>query len=126
MAWRVPSSASWPVLHTGRLQEERLLVRTSVYPILHGLELRFLQPRGSTCMTIAACYLSSEGVVFGADSTSTMFVAGPGPAPGGSDHHYNFTQKIFSIGQDSALAVTLWGLGNLGSVSHRTLVALFA
>ena len=35
-------------------------------------------------MTIAACYVSAEGVVFGADSTATMFVPGPGPNPSGA------------------------------------------
>lgn len=78
-------------------------------------------------MTIAACYLSAEGVVFGADSTSTMFVAGPGPGGlGGSDHHYNFAQKIFEIGRQSTMAMTMWGLGNLFQVSYRTLIAQFA
>lgn len=78
-------------------------------------------------MTIAACYISSEGVVFGADSTSTMFVPGPGPGGmGGSNHHYNFAQKIFQIGHQSTLGLTMWGLGNLGSLSYRTLIAQFA
>lgn len=78
-------------------------------------------------MTIAACYLSSEGVVFGADSTSTMFVAGPGPGGvGGSDHHYNFAQKIFQIGHNSTMGMAMWGLGNLAQVSYRTLIAQFA
>lgn len=78
-------------------------------------------------MTIAACYLSSEGVVFGADNTSTMFVPGPGPGGlGGSDHHYNFAQKIFQIGQQSTLGIAMWGLGNLAAVSYRTLIAQFA
>lgn len=77
-------------------------------------------------MTIAACYLSPEGVVFGADSTSTMTVIRPGPNPTGSPHHYNYAQKIFQIGQDSTLAMTMWGLGNLGLTSYRTLIARFA
>ncbi len=79
-------------------------------------------------MTIAACYLSSEGVVFGADSTTTMFVQGPGPNPIGADHHYNFAQKIFQIGDDdqSTLAITMWGLGSLGELSYRTLIAEFS
>jgi len=77
-------------------------------------------------MTIAACYLSSEGVVFGADSTSTMFVAGPGPDPGGADHHYNYAQKIFQIGENNKLAIAMWGLGSLGVTSYRTLIARFA
>lgn len=73
-------------------------------------------------MTIAACHLSTEGVVLGADSTTTMFVASPGNA-GGSDHHYNFAQKIFEIGEHSTAGVVLWGLGSLGDTSYRTLVA---
>ncbi len=78
-------------------------------------------------MTIAACYLSSEGVVLGSDSTSTMFVAGPGPGGlGGSDHHFNFAQKIFQIGHDSTMGMAMWGLGNLAQVSYRTLIAHFA
>jgi hypothetical protein len=77
-------------------------------------------------MTIAACYLSGDGVVFGADSTTTMFVSGLGPTAFGSEHHYNFAQKIFQIGEDSTLAMTMWGLGNLSSVSYRTLIAQFA
>jgi hypothetical protein len=77
-------------------------------------------------MTIAACYLSSEGIVFGADSTTTMFVSGIGPGASGSEHHFNFAQKIFQIGEDSTLAMTMWGLGGLHTVSYRTLIAQFA
>jgi hypothetical protein len=77
-------------------------------------------------MTIAACYLSSEGVVFGADSTSTMYVSGVGPGAAGSEHHYNFAQKIFQIGENSTLAMNMWGLGNVGHLSYRTLIAQFA
>jgi len=77
-------------------------------------------------MTIAACYVSAEGVVFGADSTSTMYISGPGRAPSGAEHHYNYSQKIFEIGQDSSLAINMWGLGSLGRTSYRTLVAQFA
>ena len=76
-------------------------------------------------MTIAACYLSSEGVVFGADSTSTMFVQNPIPVAGGSEHHFNYAQKIFQVGHDSGLGITMWGLGNLAATSYRTLVARF-
>jgi hypothetical protein len=47
-------------------------------------------------------------------------------APPGAEHHYNFAQKVFQIGENSTLAMTMWGLGNLGSVSYRTLVAQFA
>ena len=70
-------------------------------------------------MTIAACYLSADGVVFGADSTSTMFVPAPGGA-GGSHHHYNYAQKIFQIGEHGSLGIGMWGLGNLHQVSYRT------
>jgi hypothetical protein len=77
-------------------------------------------------MTIAACYLSSEGVVFGADSTTTVFVQGPDPAISGTDHYYNYAQKIFQIGEDSNLGMTMWGLGSLGETSYRTLIARFA
>jgi hypothetical protein len=76
-------------------------------------------------MTIAACYLSSEGVVFGADSTSTLFVRGPGPTPGGSEHHFNYAQKVFEVGQQSYVGMAMWGLGNLAPTSYRTLIARF-
>jgi len=77
-------------------------------------------------MTIAACYLSSEGVVFGADSTTTMFVSAPVRGAKGMEHHYNYAQKIFEIGDHSTLAIAVWGLGNLPQTSYRTLIAQFA
>lgn len=77
-------------------------------------------------MTIAACYLSSEGVVLGADSTSTMYVRCPGPNPVEAEHHYDHAQKIFQIGEKSTLGITMWGLGNLAAVSYRTLIAQFS
>jgi hypothetical protein len=77
-------------------------------------------------LTIAACYLSAEGVVFGADSTTTMFVRNPDPNAGGAEHHYNFAQKIFQIGNESCLGIATWGLGNLAATSYRTLIARFA
>jgi hypothetical protein len=76
-------------------------------------------------MTIAACYLSSEGVVFGADSSTTMYVEYPSPDAGGVEHHFNYAQKIFQIGRESNLGITMWGLGSLASVSYRTLLAGF-
>lgn len=69
-------------------------------------------------MTIAACYVGQEGVVFGADSTSTVNVGG--------GHYFNYTQKVFELGTDSTLGVVTWGLGNLGAESHRTLFARVA
>ncbi len=77
-------------------------------------------------MTIAACYLSSEGVVFGADSTSTMFVPGPGPDGTGADHYYNYAQKVFEVGENGRFGIALWGLGSLAPTSYRTLIARFA
>jgi hypothetical protein len=72
-------------------------------------------------MTIAACYLSTEGVVFGADSTSTF------PSEFGVPRHYDHGQKIFEIGiGGSTLGIAMWGLGGLVGISHRTLVAQFA
>lgn len=70
-------------------------------------------------MTIAACYVSPEGVVLGADSTSTY---GSAESP----HYYNNGQKLFEIGKDSTLGLVTWGLGGLQISSHRTLVALLA
>lgn len=77
-------------------------------------------------MTIAACYLSTEGVVLGADSTATMFVPGPGGQIG-SSHHFNFAQKLFEFGErGSTIGIVLWGLGSLGDKSWRTLIAEIA
>jgi hypothetical protein len=69
-------------------------------------------------VTIAACYLSPEGVVLGADSTSTYGLAS-------GAHYYNNAQKLFEVGEDSTLGIVAWGLGGLNSYSHRTLIALF-
>jgi hypothetical protein len=77
-------------------------------------------------MTIAACHLSHEGVVLGADSTSTTFVQGPTPQAQGAIHHFNFAQKVFQVGESGTLGIALWGLGTLGDISYRTLIAQFA
>jgi hypothetical protein len=70
-------------------------------------------------LTIAGVYLSPEGVVFGADSTSST---------SGEDgfHFFDFNQKLFEVGQDSTLGLITWGLGGLGAVSYRTLIAMVA
>src|SRR5262245_25785392 len=73
-------------------------------------------------MTIAACYLSSEGVVLGADSTSTIFVADPSGI-GGQQHHLNYAQKVFEVGEDSSVGAAIWGPASIGDLSHRTFVA---
>jgi hypothetical protein len=66
-------------------------------------------------MTIAACYVSRDGVVFGADSTSS-FTASTGW------RYYNNEQKLFEVGEmGSTLGVVTWGLGTLATVSYRQL-----
>lgn len=70
-------------------------------------------------MTIAVCYVSPEGVVFGADSTTTF---GAHAAP----HYFDHAQKLLEIGQGSSLGFVTWGLGGLGHVSYRTLLARLA
>ena len=67
---------------------------------------------GGSGVTIAACYLSPEGVVLGADSTTTY-----------GNRHYNNSQKLFEIGLDSTIGVITWGLGGLVVRSYRTLFA---
>lgn len=61
-------------------------------------------------MTIAVCYVSQEGVVLGADSTTTY-----------GTHHFNNSQKLFEVGEDSTLAMVTWGLGGLHVNSYRTM-----
>lgn len=71
-------------------------------------------------MTIAACYISSEGVVLGTDSTSTMRI------PGMSDQHFDYEQKLFELGEKSTLAIAMWGVGGLEQLSYRTMIAKLA
>ncbi|MEQ1842451.1 MAG: hypothetical protein ABL994_18785, partial [Verrucomicrobiales bacterium] len=63
---------------------------------------------------------SSEGVVLGADSTSTMIADGLG------NQYFDHQQKIFEIGVDSTLGLVMWGLGGIGEKSYRTMVAELA
>jgi hypothetical protein len=70
-------------------------------------------------MTIAACYVSPEGVVLGADSTSTYGF-------GTSVHYYNFSQKLFEIGEGATLSMVCWGLGGLQITSHRTQIGVLS
>lgn len=67
-------------------------------------------------MTIAGFYLTPEGIVFGADSTSSS------PTESGM-HYFDFNQKIFEVGEGGTLAILTWGLGGLGGTSYRTLAA---
>lgn len=69
-------------------------------------------------MTIAACYVSNEGVVLGADSTSTF------TTNEGLIRHHNNEQKLFEIGEmGSSLGLVTWGLGGLPNGSYRQLAA---
>jgi len=75
-------------------------------------------------LTIAAAYLVSEGVVFGADSTTSISIN----SPEGSGvlqllHH---AQKVFEVGENSRLGVCTWGAGSIGRFSHRTIIAQLA
>ena len=68
-------------------------------------------------MAIAACYVTSEGVVLGADSTVTV-------RQGSAIRHYNHAQKLFEIGDaGSTLGFVAWGLGALRQCSYRTMLA---
>jgi hypothetical protein len=69
-----------------------------------------------TRVTNAFCYTSPEGIVLGADSTSTYGSVG--------EIHYNNAQKLFEICENSTLGAVTWGLGSLQVGSHRTLLAL--
>ncbi len=75
-------------------------------------------------MTIAVCYLSPEGIVLGADSTTTMYVSNA--FMDGGERQFNFAQKVFQIGDCGNLGIVMWGLGNLPATSYRTLIAKFA
>lgn len=68
-------------------------------------------------MTIAVCSICPEGVVLGADSTSS-FMAADG------FHFLNHNQKIFEIGKSSTVAAVTWGLASTGTLSHRGQLAL--
>ena len=68
-------------------------------------------------MTIAAAYLTSEGVVLGTDSTTTVNMSG------GVGQLLNYAQKLFKVGINSRFAVCTWGAAQIGNVSHRTLLA---
>lgn len=70
-------------------------------------------------VTIAACYLSPEGVVLGSDSTSTYMNCG-------QIKHYNHGQKLFEIGVHSTVGIVTWGVGGLKFGSYRTLIARLA
>jgi hypothetical protein len=71
-------------------------------------------------VTIAACFVTPEGVVFGADSTASAMLKD-------GFHYFNNNQKVFEIGEPGkgTLGIVTSGLGGLGSLSHRTVIAQF-
>lgn len=69
-------------------------------------------------MTIAAAYLTSEGVVLGADSTATL----SNPA-GGVVQLLHHAQKVFEVGENSRIGFCGWGAASVGPISLRTLSA---
>lgn len=77
-------------------------------------------------MTIAAAYLTSEGVVLGADSTTT--ITQPTAQGGAVVQLFNHAQKVFEIGPQGQgrLALCTWGAGTAGTLSHRTVAARLA
>jgi hypothetical protein len=74
-------------------------------------------------MTLAAAYLTSDGVVFGADSTTT-YSAGIGQVA----QLLNHAQKIFEVGApgEGRVALCTWGDARVGVASHRTIAARLA
>lgn len=67
-------------------------------------------------MTIAVCYLTPEGVILGADSTTSLFNEN-------GAHYFNFNQKVFEIGENSTLGFVTWGMGEINKSSLRKIVA---
>lgn len=92
----------------------RALRRSHRWTLWFSLE--FFGAGYDSTVTIAGFYLCPEGIVLGADSTSSV------PIQDGL-HYFNFTQKLFEIGEGSTLGLLTWGLGGLGPVSFRTLLA---
>lgn len=75
-------------------------------------------------MTIAAAYLTSEGVVLGADSATTVTM----PLQQGVLQVLNHSQKVFEVGDSGTgrMGLCTWGAGIIGQTSHRTIVARLA
>jgi len=78
-------------------------------------------------MTIAAAYLTSEGVVLGADSATTVSVQPPGQ-PASVAQILTHAQKLFEVGEKGRgrFGVCTWGSGSVAGVSHRSIVARLA
>jgi hypothetical protein len=78
-------------------------------------------------MTIAAAYLTSEGVVLGADSATTVSVEPPGMAAAVAQV-LTHAQKVFEVGDpgEGRFGLCTWGAGSVCGVSHRTVAARLA
>jgi hypothetical protein len=76
-------------------------------------------------MTIAAAYLTSEGVVLGADSATTVSVRQP-TGGAGVAQVFRYAQKVFEVGDPGRAGLCAYGAGSIAEVSHRTLVACLA
>jgi len=72
-------------------------------------------------MTIAAAYLMSEGVVLGADSTTTVMTP-----DGQVAQVFDCAQKVFEIGNGGRMGACTWGAAQLGNTAHRTVFARLA
>ena len=78
-------------------------------------------------MSIAGAYLTSEGVVLGADS-ATVVQATSREGTKGVAQVFSYAQKVFEVGKQKQgrLGLCTWGSGTVGGTSHRTLVARLA
>lgn len=78
-------------------------------------------------MTIAAAYLTSEGVVLGADSATTVSVQPPG-GPAAVGQVLTHAQKVFEVGEKDKgrFGLCTWGSGSVAGISHRTIAARLA
>lgn len=70
-------------------------------------------------MTVAAAYLTSEGVVLGADSTASVC-----DSKGNTLQTLNHAQKVFEVGTGTQLGLATCGDGAIGGVPHRTIAAM--
>ena len=80
-------------------------------------------------MTIAAAYLTTEGVVLGADSTTTSVMSQPeAQGQAGVFQLLNHAQKIFQLGvsREANFAICTWGVAGFRTHSHRTVAAQVA
>ena len=74
-------------------------------------------------MTIAAAYLTSEGIVLGADSATVISINQPKGIGGNVVQILRHTQKVFEIGEKSRYGICTWGSGSVANISHRAIIA---